>query len=113
MLGKPARIFLGRIVDADELYINCKKIGHTTYMYPQRRYRIAADVLKAGTNVFTVRVTNHHGKGGFVPDKLYCIFAGQDTVDLKGTWHYQVGAVFPPATPRNRLASINIQNQHT
>src|SRR5690606_14478199 len=72
MVGKPARIFLGRIVDADELYINGKKIGSTTYMYPQRRYHIADDVLKAGTNLFIVRVTNHRGKGGFVPDKPYC-----------------------------------------
>jgi len=113
MVGKPARIFLGRIVDADELYINGKKIGNTTYMYPQRRYHIAADVLKAGTNVFVVRVTNHNGKGGFVPDKPYCIFAGADTVDLKGTWHYKVGAVFPPAIAHNRVPSINIQNQPT
>lgn len=110
MVGKPARIFLGRIVDADELYINGKKIGSTTYMYPQRRYHIADDVLKAGTNLFVVRVTNHRGKGGFVPDKPYCVFAGKDTVDLKGTWHYKVGAVFAPAN-RESVQSINIQNQ--
>lgn len=117
MVGKPARVFLGRIVDADELYINGKKVGNTTYMYPQRRYHIADDVLKEGTNVFTVRVTNQQGKGGFVPDKPYCIFAGTDTVDLKGTWHYKVGAVFPPVR-RNRSQQqqpqqrpINAQNQ--
>ncbi len=111
MVGKPARIFLGRIVDADELYINGRKIGNTTYMYPQRRYHIAGDVLKAGRNVFVVRVTNHNGKGGFVPDKPYCVFAGSDTVDLKGTWHYKVGAVFAPITQRDRIPSIPIQNQ--
>jgi len=76
MTGKPAKVFLGRIVDADELYINGKQVGRTTYMYPQRRYSVPADVLKAGKNVFVVRVTNNGGKGGFVPDKPYCVFAG-------------------------------------
>jgi sialate O-acetylesterase len=68
-------------------------------MYPQRRYHIAPGVLKPGKNIFVVRVTNNAGEGGFVVDKPYCIFAGSDTVDLKGTWHYKVGAAFRPFTP--------------
>jgi len=96
MVGKPAKIFLGRIVDADELYINGKRVGNTTYQYPQRRYNVPPDVLKAGKNIFVIRVTNNAGKGGFVPDKPYCIFSGTDTIDLKGTWQYKVGDVFAP-----------------
>lgn len=96
MTGKAAKVFLGRIIDADELYINGKRIGNTTYQYPQRRYALAADVLKAGKNIFVIRVSNTAGKGGFVPDKPYCIFSGSDTVDLKGTWQYKVGEVFLP-----------------
>lgn len=111
MAGKPARVFLGRIVDADALYINGKLVGNTTYMYPQRRYPIPADVLKAGKNTFVVRVTNQRGKGGFVPDKPYCIFAGKDTVDLKGTWHYKVGEVFGTPAHSNAVPGITIQNQ--
>jgi len=42
-----------------------------------------------------MRVSNTTGKGGFVPDKPYFLFAGNDTVDLKGTWQYKVGEVFP------------------
>jgi Beta-galactosidase/beta-glucuronidase len=98
MTGQPARIFLGRIVDADELYINGERVGNTTYQYPQRRYHIKPGVLKPGKNLLVVRVTNTWGKGGFVPDKPYCLFAGNDTIDLKGTWHYKVGAVFPPTS---------------
>src|SRR6185295_1963866 len=78
------------------LYINGKQVGNTTYMYPQRRYNVPADLLKAGKNIFVIRVTNTAGKGGFVPDKPYCIFSGNDTVDLKGTWHYRVGEVYIP-----------------
>ena len=115
MVGKPARVFLGRIVDADMLYINGKQVGNTTYMYPQRRYSVPAGVLKTGKNIFIVRVINNSGKGGFVPDKPYCIFAGQDTVDLKGTWQYKVGQVNPPpsAPPGSRPGPppINAQSQ--
>ncbi|MFT3827925.1 MAG: sialate O-acetylesterase [Chitinophagaceae bacterium] len=112
MTGKSAKVFLGRIVDADVLYINGKQVGNTTYMYPQRRYNIPADLLKPGTNVFTVRVTNNAGKGGFVPDKPYSLIAGNDTIDLKGYWQYKVGEVY---IPRSGFAGggISAQNQPT
>ncbi len=111
MVGKPAKVFLGRIVDADILYINGKQVGNTSYQYPQRRYTVPSDVLKAGKNIFVIRVTNTNGKGGFVPDKPYCIFSGNDTIDLKGTWQYKVGDVFVPR-PAGPIA-ITAQNQPT
>jgi sialate O-acetylesterase len=112
IVGKPAKVFLGRIVDADELYINGKQIGNTGYQYPQRRYTVPTDILKAGKNVFVIRVTNTNGKGGFVPDKPYCIFSGNDTVDLKGYWQYKVGHVYQPFADFNvGGGGINAQNQ--
>jgi sialate O-acetylesterase len=96
MLGKNAKVFLGRIIDADVLYINGKQIGNTTYQYPQRRYNVPNDLLKLGKNIFVVKVTNNTGKGGFITDKPYCIFTEKDTIDLKGTWQYKVGEVFIP-----------------
>ncbi len=111
MAGKPAKIFLGRIVDADVIYINGKQVGNTTYMYPQRRYNVPADLLKPGKNMFVVKVTNNSGKGGFVPDKPYCIFAGTDTIDLKGTWQYKVGEVFTPRSGQGFGGGIAAQNQ--
>lgn len=110
MTGKDAKIFLGRIVDADELYINGMKVANTTYQYPQRRYKLPAGILKAGKNLFVIRVTNTAGKGGFVPDKPYCLFAGNDTIDLKGSWQYKVGEVFVPRPPAGPFA-IAMQNQ--
>ena len=109
MEGKPAKVFLGRIVDADVLYINGKQVGNTTYQYPQRRYNVPEGLLKAGKNLFVVRVINTSGKGGFVPDKPYCLFAGKDTIDLKGDWQYKVGDVFVPTTPGP--AAISFQHQ--
>ena len=111
MDGKPARVFLGRIVDADELYINGQQVGSTGYLYPQRRYAVPEGILKTGKNIFVIRVTNFTGKGGFVPGKPYCIFAGKDTVDLKGDWQYKVGAVFRPLAGEGFAGGINTQNQ--
>jgi len=123
MENKEGRVFMGRIIDADELYINGIKVGEKTYQYPQRRYNVPANLLKAGKNIFVVRVTNNNGKGGFVPDKPYYIFTDKDTVDLKGYWQYKIGEVFPPRdfsafrTNNNsdepRPRRINPQNEPT
>ncbi len=112
MTGKPVKVFLGRIVDADFLYINGTLVGNTTYQYPQRRYTVPVDLLKPGKNLFVIRVINNSGKGGFVPDKPYCLIAGNDTVDLKGYWQYKVGEVF---VPQNGVGGFGFvaQNQPT
>uniref|UniRef100_UPI003593B0A6 sialate O-acetylesterase n=1 Tax=Persicitalea sp. TaxID=3100273 RepID=UPI003593B0A6 len=99
-------------VDADELYINGVLVGKTTYQYPQRRYKLPPDVLKPGKNTFVIRVTNSAGKGGFVPDKPYCIFADADTVDLKGTWQYKVSTAYRPMMS-GFGGGISAQNQPT
>ncbi|MFI5186852.1 MAG: sialate O-acetylesterase, partial [Chitinophagales bacterium] len=111
MTGIPSKIFLGRIVDADFLYINGKLVGNTTYQYPQRRYNVPPGVLKAGKNIFIIRVVNNSGKGGFVPDKPYLLIAGTDTIDLKGYWQYKVGDVFKPHEEKS--GRIIMQNQPT
>jgi sialate O-acetylesterase len=115
MTNVPAKVFLGRIVDADELYINGTKVGSTGYMYPQRRYPVPDGVLKPGKNLFVVRVTNNFGKGGFVPDKPYELIAGNDTVDLTGYWQYKVGLLNEPHRGGRGFGgfSIALQNQPT
>lgn len=109
MTGVDARAYLGRIRDADELFVNGTRVGGTTYEYPQRRYTIPAGVLHPGPNLFVIRVTNSGGKGGFIPDKPYKLEAGGRTVDLKGTWHYRVGDAYPPRRQHKR--PITAQDQ--
>ncbi|WDF56158.1 sialate O-acetylesterase [Mucilaginibacter sp. KACC 22063] len=113
MPNSPAKVFMGRIVDADVMYINGKQIGNTGYMYPQRRYTIPAGVLKAGKNLFVIRVTNNAGKGGFVPDKPYQLIAGADTIDLTGYWQYKVGLVNVPKRGAWQGGGIAAQNLPT
>jgi sialate O-acetylesterase len=96
MANKIAKLYMGRIVDADFLYVNGVQIGNTTYQYPPRRYTIPPGVLKPGKNVIVVRVISNTGKGGFVPDKPYCLTSGDQTIDLKGNWQYQTGAAVSP-----------------
>lgn len=91
--AKEAKILrLGSIVDADEVYINGKQVGNTTYMYPPRRYELPAGVLKAGTNLIAVRVTATNGKTGLLPDKPYWIGTDSNSLPLTGQWKMQIAA---------------------
>ena len=113
MAGKEAKLFMGRIVDADVAYINGKQVGSTSYMYPQRRYSVPAGILKAGKTSIVIRVQNNGGKGGFVPDKPYYLQVGNERIDLKGDWQYKVGQVFGPVRGSGGGGGIAEQNQPT
>lgn len=111
MAGKPAHLFIGRIVDADETYVNGVKVGNITYQYPPRRYEIPAGLLKAGKNLIVVRVTNTVGKGGFAPDKRYDLTDGVTHIDLRGDWQYRVGEVFAPRNVVGGGSIFSAQNE--
>jgi sialate O-acetylesterase len=72
---------------------------------------VPANLLKVGKNIFVIKITNTAGKGGFVPDKPYCVFAGKDTIDLKGAWQYKVGEVYIPRGGGLGGGGISAQNQ--
>jgi len=109
LIGSTAKLMLGRIVDADFVYVNGLQVGNTGYQYPPRRYEIPSGVLKAGKNTIVVRVINNAGKGGFVPDKPYFLSAKGQEIDLKGTWQYKVGEVYEPHA--NTDFAFSAQNQ--
>jgi sialate O-acetylesterase len=115
MTDKPSKLFLGRIVDADNVYVNGVLSGSITYQYPPRRYNLPSGLLKPGKNIIVIRVTNNAGKGGFVPDKPYWLVAGNDSIDLRGEWFYKVGQVFRPASfePGTGFQPVSMQNEPT
>lgn len=113
MAGKPIKLFLGRIVDADEAYVNGVLVGNITYQYPPRRYTLPSGLLKAGKNIIVVRITNTEGKGGFVPDKPYYLTDGTQNIDLRGEWQYKVGEVFSPNHHFNGPPPFSAQNEPT
>jgi sialate O-acetylesterase len=98
MAGQRAKLILGRIVDADSVFINGVLVGATSYQYPPRRYEIPMGLINEGNNTLVIRVINNSGNGGFVSDKPYELIVGGKTIDLKGDWQYRLGATMEPLT---------------
>ena len=48
MAGKPAKLWLGTIVDSDVAYLNGQQVGITYYQYPPRKYEIPKGLLHRG-----------------------------------------------------------------
>ncbi|MCF4101102.1 beta galactosidase jelly roll domain-containing protein [Gillisia sp. M10.2A] len=97
--SKAAKLLMGRIVDADSVFVNGEFIGNTTYQYPPRRYTIPPGILKKGTNTISVKIINERGKGGFITDKPYELNIGETTIDLKGSWKYNLGVKMTSLEP--------------
>jgi len=98
------KLLLGRIIDADSVYINGTFVGTISYQYPPRRYEFSPKILKKGDNTIVVRVISYKGRGGFVPDKEYKLILGKDTISLEGEWYYKEGAVMEPLADRTFIA---------
>ncbi|WP_426484297.1 sialate O-acetylesterase [Flavobacterium sp. 2] len=94
-----AKLILGRIVDADSVYVNGNFVGTTSYLYPPRKYSFDPKFLKEGKNEIAIRVINNSGKGGFVEDKPYQLILDKDSLDLKGEWKYKLGVKMAPLPP--------------
>ncbi|RZJ77443.1 MAG: sialate O-acetylesterase [Flavobacterium sp.] len=112
MVGKSAKLLLGRIVDADSVFVNGKFVGTTSYQYPPRRYLFNDGILKEGKNTIVVRVINNSGDGGFVLDKDYQLVVGNEILDLKGKWKYKLGAKAEPSPSQTfiRWKSVGLYN---
>jgi len=98
--GTPARLLLGRIVDADSVFVNGVFVGATGYQYPPRRYIVPPQVLKEGKNTLVVRVISNLGRGGFVCDKPYQLVIGERIIDLEGKWQYRLAVAMEPLAPQ-------------
>jgi sialate O-acetylesterase len=90
-----AMLYMGRMVDADSVYINGAFVGTTGYQYPPRNYPVPRGVLKAGKNILAVRLVSKQGFPEFVPDKPYKMVFPNREISLEGTWKYQSGALMP------------------
>jgi sialate O-acetylesterase len=93
---KPVKLWLGRLIDQDSVFVNGKFAGTTGYQYPPRRYDVPAGVFTAGKNLITIRLISSSGIGGFAEGKRYYVASGNDTIDLSGDWQFRRGTVMPP-----------------
>jgi sialate O-acetylesterase len=92
LAGKSARLFLGTLVDRDEVFVNGVKVGGIEYQYPPRKYDIPEGLTKEKDNSIVIRLCVEYGLGRITPDKEYKIFNDNASVDLSGTWYYKVAA---------------------
>ncbi len=90
--GKNATLWLGAIVDGDQVHVNGEQVGQTGYQYPPRIYPVPKGLLKAGGNTISIRITSYSGNAGFVKDKRYELDLGDEKIPLQGTWLYNIGA---------------------
>ena len=95
--NQPAMLYMGRIVDADSIFVNGQCVGATGYQYPPRNYPVPANILKAGKNQITVRLVSQAGFPEFVSDKPYKLVFPDTEISLEGKWKYNTGALMPPA----------------
>jgi sialate O-acetylesterase len=101
--NKPIYLVLGRIDDADVVYINGKEVGKSGKFPPEfktaydqkRKYIIPADYLKEdGDNVISVKVYDSYLEGGIVEGPAG-IYTDSDVdlldVNLSGKWKFHTG----------------------
>lgn len=102
----PAFLLLGRIDDADEVWLNGVFVGSTGRMPPHyetasflfRRYRVPPGVLRAGPNTLAVRVHDAGLEGGILEGPVTLSLptaANPESVpmvaDLSGDWALRLG----------------------
>ncbi len=88
LVGKPATLFIGTLLDWDMVYINGEVVGNTTYRYPPREY--AVPLLPEGRCVITIRVISKDG-GCFTPGKQYLLTTDAGSFNLNGPWRFRCG----------------------
>lgn len=88
---QPAQLWLGVLVDGDQVFVNGVAVGQTGYRYPPRIYDVPENILTAGNNNISVRLTSYSSEPGFIKDKLYALKLGQQEINLAGEWHYRIG----------------------
>lgn len=101
--ANPIELFLGKIDDEDQTYVNGELVGSSG---PDnqffRKYTIPANLLHPGTNTITVRVTDYAYVGGFTGSTADMkLQQGGWVHSLTGPWYYQHGTPDLPPRPQD------------
>lgn len=110
---------LGMIDDSDEAWVNGRRIGATVNRWNEpRRYPVAAQALRAGTNHLAVRVTDTGGGGGIHvtygdqghrgdEDLLYVQPQGKARRALPDRWKFRPAEAAPAMQDdKNQIATL-------
>jgi len=99
---KEAVLHLAKVDDEDKTYVNGVEVGTNNLWDKLRVYKIPANVLKAGTNVIAVRITDYSGGGGIYGDPADLKIDFKDTnLPLDGLWKFNVVQVKIAISPNS------------
>lgn len=99
---KEAVLHLAKVDDEDKTYINGVEVGTNNLWDKLRVYKIPANVLKEGTNVIAVRITDYSGGGGIYGDPSDLKIDFKDsTLPLDGLWKFNVVKVRIEVSPNS------------
>lgn len=90
---KNLKLYLGKIDDMDDTFINGKKVGgilKTGFWDKERLYPIDEHVLHYGKNIISIKVIDNYGGGGIYGNKkIGIINSKKDTlINLSGKWKF-------------------------
>jgi sialate O-acetylesterase len=99
---KEAVLHLAKVDDEDQTFINGVQIGTNNLWDAKRVYKIPANVLKEGTNVIAVRITDYSGGGGIYGDPQDLKIDFKDSnLPLEGLWKFNVIKVRIEVSPNS------------
>ncbi|MDR7209550.1 sialate O-acetylesterase [Flavobacterium piscis] len=99
---KEAVLHLSKIDDEDQTFVNGIQVGTNTIWEAQRIYKIPANVLKEGTNVIAVRITDYSGGGGIYGEAADLKIQFKDNnIPLEGLWKFNVIQVKIAVSPNS------------
>lgn len=109
---KGASFVLGRIDEVDTTWLNGRFVGNTFGYGTRREYRLEPGALQAGTNQFSVFVTNTYDAGGMTgPDADVGIrFDDGEFVGLGADWKYRIvpkETGYPPRAPWESVHGVS------
>jgi sialate O-acetylesterase len=90
--GKDIVISLGTIGDCDVTWVNGITVGRTDYFDQPRIYSVPAAVIRKGSNVIAIRVSNIGGGGFFGTAEEMKVYPSGDessAISLAGPWRLQ------------------------
>ncbi|MDP5198181.1 sialate O-acetylesterase [Flavobacterium sp. DG2-3] len=99
---KEAILHLAKVDDEDKTYVNGVEVGTNNLWDAKRIYKIPANVLKEGTNVIAVRITDYSGGGGIYGDPSDLKIDFKDSnLPLEGFWKFNVIKVRIEVSPNS------------
>ncbi len=96
--GKNLTLSLGVIDDCDTTYFNGQKVGETSievreHWSVKRSYQVPGKLVKAGTNILSIRVLDHAYNGGMTGPSQEMYLRRNDAAEvltLSGTWKCKI-----------------------